>query len=212
MEKFKIFERFDEVECGFSLRGEDFYEGLGVFPAQVVLANQAHTDKVLRVDHGGDVYDGVDGFMTDKVGVVCTAKFADCQGVFMFDPVRKVVCSVHSGWRGNAKNIIGKAVRGLVAEYGCSAADLVVGVSASLGKCCAEFSDPFVELPAEMHQYIEGSFVDLLTCSRDQLLAEGVLAENMEFDGRCTVCNPELFYSYRRGDEGRMLGGIWLKI
>lgn len=212
MERFRIFERFSEVMgCGFSLRGEDFYQGLGVENEQVVLANQGHTDKVLRVEKGGEVYDSVDGFMTNVESVVCTAKFADCQGVFMFDPVRKVVCSVHSGWRGNAQNIIGKAVVKLGAEYGCRPTDLVVGISASLGKCCAEFSEPLVELPQAMHRYVEGKFVDLLACCRDQLLAEGVLGENIEFDGRCTKCNPELFYSFRRGDEGRMLGGIWLK-
>lgn len=211
MERFKVFERFDEVECGFSLRGEDFYEGLGVKPEAVVLAEQRHTDVVLRVDRGGEVYEGVDGFMTDRVGVVCTAKFADCQGVFMFDPVRKVVCSVHSGWRGNAQNIIGKAVRKLGVEYGCVAGDLVVGVSASLGVCCAEFSAPFEELPVEMHDYVDGNFVDLVACAKDQLLAEGVLVENIELDGRCTKCESELFYSFRRGDEGRMIGGIWLK-
>lgn len=228
MEYFKIFERFGEVRCGFSLRSLDmnlesenveenyqkWCEEFGAEVGQLALANQKHTDIVRRVENGGGlemIWDGVDGFMTDRAGVVCTARFADCQGVFMFDPARKVVCSVHSGWRGNAQNIIGKAVRGLVLEYGCNARDLIVGVSASLGKCCAEFSEPYKELPAEMHKYIDGNFVDLGACARDQLLAEGVLVENVEFDGRCTKCDPELFYSYRRGDEGRMLGGIMIR-
>lgn len=192
-----------------------FFDALKIERKDVVLPYQRHTDEVIYVTEGGgldQVFDAVDGFVTDKVGVGLLVRFADCQGVFIYDPVKRIVCAVHSGWRGNAQNILGKSVRKLVMEFGCNAENLLVGVSPSLGACCSEFSEPMKELPEEMHQFIDGKFVDLWACSRRQLMSEGVLEENIEFDGRCTKCHPELFFSYRgeKPETGRMSGVIYL--
>jgi copper oxidase (laccase) domain-containing protein len=37
------------------------------------------------------------------------------------------------------------------------------------------------------------------------LAAAGVLPEAIENARLCTACRPELFYSYRRGDRGRLV-------
>ncbi|MGH9487174.1 MAG: peptidoglycan editing factor PgeF [Terriglobales bacterium] len=49
---------------------------------------------------------------------------------------------------------------------------------------------------------------DLRAALRAQLLEAGMMAASVETLGYCTRCRPELFYSHRRGDEGRMLSAI----
>ena len=173
---------------------------------------QQHTDNIVQIDKGagfGSPYDAVDGFVTNVSGIPLMVRFADCQGVFLFDPVKLVIGAVHSGWRGNVKNIIGKAVSIMVSEYECSPDDVLAAVSPSLGPCCAEFTDPVSELPEQMHKYINGRNVDLWACAYDQLCDAGILDEHIEIARECTKCNNAKYFSYRGGNKksGHM-GGI----
>lgn len=201
-----------------------FCGAVGVDEEKLVMAEQEHGDGILilKNDLAGSNYGrapraipslglgwnrpikGYDGFMTDVSGVPLFVRFADCQGVLFFDPVRRVIAAVHSGWRGNVKNILGKCVRKMVEEFGCKSSDIFVGISQSLGPCCAEFSEPAKELPEWMRKYIggeDGRHVDLWKCSFDQLVAEGVRPENVEIMRRCTVCENDIFFSYRGGKK-----------
>lgn len=192
--------------------------GLDVDENKIVLAKQEHTDKVLSLKNAdGDFgwqkpLSGTDGFITNLCGVPLMVRFADCQGVFMFDPVRRVVAAVHSGWRGNVQNIIGKAVGKMVVEFGCKPENILVGISPSLGPCCAQFSEPEKELPDWMQKYVKNKFVDLWQCSLDQLTEAGVSLKNIEIMRRCTSCESKDFFSYRRdkGKTGRTSGVIEL--
>ena len=113
----------------------------------------------------------------------------------------------------------------MVEEFDCEAKDILAGVSPSLGPCCAEFSNPFEELPSEMRRYIEaagdgtGGHVDLWQCAVDQLMGAGVAQDHIELAGICTSCNTDEFFSYRAGRRqsgagkpmtGRMAGVIML--
>ncbi|MBP9771051.1 laccase domain-containing protein [Candidatus Gracilibacteria bacterium] len=204
-----------------------FCEAVGVDNGRLVRANQVHKDDILilkgevdRGNYGLDKPQGDhDGFITNVNGLTLSVRFADCQGVLFFDPVRRVIAAVHAGWRGNVKNIIGKCVRKMVEEFGCSAGDIFVGISQSLGPCHAEFSEPEKELPDWMKKYVGKNagapdrHVDLWQCSFDQLVAEGVPAENIEIMSRCTVCENNIFFSSRagKGKMGVMAGVICLK-
>lgn len=208
---------------------------VGVPMDRLIVALQEHSDKILTVD-GADgratgtmcrhkttgvtaarhalpkPVSGIDGFITNTPGLPLMVRFADCQGVFMFDPIKRVIAAVHSGWRGNVKNIIGKAVKRMVTEFGCDACDILVGISPSLGPCCAEFSDPANELPSFMQKYVSGRRVDFWQCSFDQLIDAGVLPEHIEIARHCTVCENDKFFSYRGGQKktGHMGGVIML--
>ena len=174
-----------------------FCEAVGVDENKIVLAVQEHTDQIFCVKEAGDYgwqkpVSGVDGFTTNMRGVPLMVRFADCQGVFMFDPAQRVVAAVHSGWRGNVQNIIGKSVRKMIDEFGCKPENILVGISPAIGPCCAEFN--------------------LWQCSLDQLTEAGVFPQNIEIMQRCTSCESKDFFSYRRdkGKTGRMGGVIEL--
>lgn len=195
-----------------------FCEAVGVDGKNLIYGFQRHTDKILTVDEANFKslempIDETDGFVTNLKGCALLVRFADCQGVLMFDPVKRVIAAVHSGWRGNVQNIIGKAVFKMVGKFGCNAADIVVGISPSLGPCCAEFTDPFKELPESMHKYVNGRKVDLWRCSFEQLTAVGIQPSNIEIARRCTVCENKEFFSYRAGQKrtGHMGGIIALR-
>ncbi|MBI4975371.1 laccase domain-containing protein [Candidatus Peregrinibacteria bacterium] len=218
-----------------------FLESAGISARGLFIAYQEHTDKVMIIKSSGDnisgkvdekilfesefetadlklgiknPFYGIDGFVTDVRDVGLIVRFADCQGVLMFDPVKKVIAAVHCGWKGNKSNILGKTILKMKEEFGCNAGDIFVGVSPSLGECSAEFSDPANELPEFMQKYVDGSYhVDLWKCSFDQMTDSGVLAENIEFANRCTVCENEEFFSFRaqKGGNGHMAGVIVLR-
>jgi hypothetical protein len=50
---------------------------------------------------------------------------------------------------------------------------------------------------------------DFWAITRHQLLLAGVLLENISFSGICTLCQGELFYSFRKNKTtGRFLSTI----
>lgn len=193
-----------------------FCEATGFNKDKIVYSDQAHTDTAAIVNGNEDFRHpilNVDAFVTSKPGVPISVRMADCQGVLAFDPQKNVISAIHSGWKGNAQNVIGKTIRKMVEEFDCDPKNILVGISPSLGPCCAEFTDPENELPAEMHQYVQDKMVDLWACSHGQLEAEGVLPSHIENPRICTNCNQDRFFSYRGsgGVCGRMMGIIEIK-
>lgn len=183
-----------------------------------VFTHQVHGDEIHIVDEALKTpykFEAGDALITNVPGKTLFVKMADCQALLMFDPVKRVVAAVHSGWRGSVQNIIGKTARKMRDEFGCNAADIRVGISYSLGPCCSYFTNPHEELPQEFHKYIleDGHCVGFWQCSEDQLLVEGILKNNIEIARICTKCHTDKFYSYRseKGKAGRMGAVIGLK-
>ena len=56
-------------------------------------------------------------------------------------------------------------------------------------------------------------FLNLVEANRQQLLAAGVPATNIEASALCTNCRPDLLFSYRaeRGKTGRMMGVVGIR-
>ncbi|MBW2060162.1 MAG: laccase domain-containing protein [Deltaproteobacteria bacterium] len=173
---------------------------------RLVCAKQVHGDRSLVVgtesdcdsDSGGEALGGFDALITADRGLGLLVTLADCQGVVLFDPARNVVAVVHNGWRGSVADILGKTVFRLKKDFRVRPGDLLVGISPSLGPCCAEFDNYTEELPPEFWKYrIRDQHFDFWDISRDQLTAAGVRSENIEVAEVCTVCD-DAFFSFRR--------------
>lgn len=175
----------------------------------LVYARQVHGSMILALHEGASLdpklpypLQGIDGFVSSVPGLAMMVKVADCQGVLLFDPRRRVAAAIHAGWRGSVQDIVGKAVRLMFAEFRCRPKDIIAGISPSLGPCCAEFRNWRHELPASFLPYqVRPTYFDFWAISRAQLLGAGVPGENIEIAGLCTRCHPGVFYSYR--GEGR---------
>ena len=151
-----------------------------------------------------------DALITRLRGVGLMIKVADCQAVLVVDPVKRVIANIHCGWRGSVVGIIAKTIQRLVTECGSRSRDLIAAIGPSLGPCCAEFRNYRDELPPALWRYERRPLhFDFWQISRDQLLAAGLAAENIEVAGRCTVCDAD-FFSYRReqttGRQAAVLG------
>ena len=148
---------------------------------------------------------------------------ADCVPVLLFEPEKRVVAAVHAGWRGTAAEIVGVTVRVMQEHFGCDLQRVVAAIGPSIGKCCFEVGEEVARVFQQLfpgNQAIVGLGkqpgkyqVDLWEANRKELLACGVKNENIEVAGMCSVCHPDLFFSYRREGEkaGRFGAGIGMK-
>lgn len=139
-----------------------------------------------------------DALVTDQRGIGLLIKIADCQAIFLVDPVRRVIANVHCGWRGSAGDIPIKVVALLCERFGCRPQDILAGISPSLGPCCAEFRNYVEELPASFWRFqIRPTYFDFWAITRWQLVCAGLRPEHIEIANRCTVCETNMFFSYR---------------
>lgn len=182
----------------------------------LVFLNQVHGDeiKVLK-KNGNDLSEGfepgrkiytADGIVTDIRQVSLVIQVADCQAVLLYDPKKKVIANIHSGWRGSVKNIIGNCLDKMMGSFGCRPENIIAGISPSLGPCCSEFVNYKDEIPKSLWKYkIEDRAVfNFWEMSCDQLMDKGVKKEHIENMKICTKCNTDIFYSYRgEGTTGR---------
>lgn len=202
--EFSIFKSFsDRLSHGVTTKISDT-------PNELIFGNQVHGDNVIFLNKKPDHPFEGDAFVTQKSNIPLSVQVADCQGVLMFDPKTQTIAAIHSGWRGSSLNIIGKTIE-TMRELGVSPSDLIVGISPSLGPCCAEFTDPKNELPDFIHPFISNRNVDLWSLSLDQLKNAGVPKSQIEIIKECTKCQPDKYFSHRNADTGRMAVFISLK-
>jgi len=175
----------------------------------LIFMNQSHGDGVFvfrpeRIDRKVETLP-VDAVITDTLNIAILVKQADCQGVIIFDPEKRVVANVHCGWRGNTKNILGKVVAQMKRDFGCKGHDLLATIGPSLGPCCAEFVGHKKIFPNSFEEYmVRENYFNLWAISEWQLVNAGLRQENIETASICTRCRTDLFYSYRgEGKTGR---------
>lgn len=204
----------DSVEAVVENRGR-IMKAMGL--QQCVSADQTHSKNVVVVDEkaaeiifpegtrGREITD-VDGFVTNLKGVGLMIQVADCQAILFFDPVHRAIGVAHAGWRGLKANISAEIVRIMGEKFGTVPANLLIGISPSLGPAHSEFSDPLRELGAEFAPFIKGRNVDMWAFSKWQLTQLGVLEQKIEIAKIDTADEEEgkRFFSYRReGKTGR---------
>jgi len=154
-----------------------------------------------------------DALVTTLRGVGLLIKVADCQSIFLVDPVHGVIANVHSGWRGSVCGIGGKTVRFMRDRFGSRPRDILATVGPSLGPCCGEFRNYRDELPESFHSFqVRPEYFDFWAITRRQLLDEGLRDEHVEAAGICTACGTGEFFSYRgERDTGRLAAVIGWK-
>ncbi|MCF8067243.1 MAG: peptidoglycan editing factor PgeF [Desulfobacterales bacterium] len=166
-----------------------------------------------RPESAGKKLPECDALITDIPGKYIMIQVADCQPVLLYDPVKKIIAGIHSGWRSSVKNIIGNTVSEMKEKKDSDPADIVAGIGPSLGPCCAEFINYKNEIPEKLWSYKDGQdYFNFWHISHDQLIEAGVLTENIFSSNVCTKCNTESYFSHR-GElkTGRFAAVIGLK-
>lgn len=96
-----------------------------------------------------------------------------------------------------------------MSNFGVSSEDIIAAIGPGIGACCFETENDTASRFDE--KYVKslggGKFkVDLLRVIKDDLKNCGLKEENIFSSERCTVCENDIFYSYRSHKEktGRM--------
>lgn len=176
--------------------------------ARMVATKQTHGDNIHVVDeeclaqasvrHPISLTSSGDALVTEQRDIGLLIKIADCQAIFLVDPVRHIIANVHCGWRGSTDEVPVKVIAMMKDRFGCRPQDLLAGISPSLGPCCAEFRNYAEELPAAFWRFqTRPTYFDFWAITRWQLICAGLRPEHIEVANRCTVCEANMFFSYR---------------
>lgn len=180
---------------------------------------QTHSAIVKCIDkvETSDKLQDVDGLITDKKDIALTTKNADCILFLFFDPIKKVIANVHSGWKGTFQKIAEKAVIKMINYYGCNPKDIVCCICPSIRKCHFEVDEDVKDLCCEIfsftkkiNEFIEIGeikngklkyMIDTVLINKILLLDLGLKEHNIIDSEICSVCNQNNFHSARTEGE-----------
>ena len=181
--------------------------------------NQSHTNNVMIVDKkinkdkpdfNLEEYSSTDGVITNKKNIILSTTNADCIILLFFDPVKKVIANVHSGWKGTLNRIAMNTVKEMKEKYSCEPKDIICCICPSIRKCHFEvqkdvqepYYNEFKDL-SDINEIIkpatiEGKwYIDTVKINKEILIKEGLKEENIIDSEICSVCNSDLVHSYR---------------
>ena len=191
-----------------------FFSQFGISIDNLAIPLQRHSDIVRRADTTGE-YENCDALITDKSEVALIVTIADCVPIMLFDPIHDAIGLVHAGWRGTANAIVIKTIDKMRDEFKTDTKNVLAFIGPSAGVCCYEVSEEIaVKFQNKLVNYGKRKiFVDLKKENAFQLQQEGIVQGNIEISKHCTICEKELFHSYRRDGKiaGRMIAVICLK-
>ncbi|HZY10921.1 MAG TPA: peptidoglycan editing factor PgeF [Bacteroidota bacterium] len=191
-----------------------FFSTLNINPDRLAIPNQVHGDTVQFVTDPG-TFPSCDALMTNRPNIFLVITVADCLPIFLFDPTTKSLAAIHVGWRGSVSSILKKTIMGMQLKYDVRPENLIAYLGPSAGPCCYEVGHDVAKFFSRQYLIIKNNqkknfHLDLKKYNIDLLRGVGVLKKNIEISSQCTICNPEVFHSYRRDWEksGRMMGVI----
>lgn len=205
-----VFSQFPHLTAGFIGAPHDFSNTDGeeiqkIFPK--------YSWKRYKQVHGNTVVNAefdeceADGSYTVHSNIGCHVLVGDCIGGVFYNEQTQEIAAVHAGWKGLAQKIFTKYLSKFQNVSGVH-----VALSPSLGPCCAQFSDPYVETPDFFHEHIEQRdekyFVNLWAIAKQELLNAGIDEHNIAMPMCCTTCNAENWWSHRNGDKERNIAFI----
>lgn len=200
---------------------EALCQQLGISEDRLVIPHQVHLTKVAAIDEAflalgtierQAVLEGVDALMTNLHGVCIGVSTADCIPVLLYDSEYHATCAIHAGWRGTVKCIVQKAIKAMTETYGTQPQQLVAqigpGIHLDSFEVGDEVYDAFCQAGFDM-EMISKKFpanncgrekwhIDLPACNRLQLLATGLLPQNVKVSPVCTFQQSADYFSARR--------------
>ncbi|MDE2026136.1 MAG: peptidoglycan editing factor PgeF, partial [Patescibacteria group bacterium] len=181
-----------------------FFEKFSISSTQVVTARLAQKNSVAVVTQtdGGNYIQETDGLITNQKNVFLSITVADCLPIFIYDPVKEVMCLLHAGWKGLNAHIIANAISAMQKTYSSLPNDLVVGIGPGIDFCHFAVKEDVLS-KFTMYNNVtrtEGDsiFLNLKQIAKQQLVQIGVSENRIEMSPLCTFCEKDMFFSYRR--------------
>ena len=197
---------------------------------QIVRPWQTHTANVAEIvnkinkdepDVALEEQKDVDGVITNKRNIILSTTNADCILFLFFDPIKKVIANIHSGWKGTFQKISEKGMQKMISDYGCDPKDIICCVCPSISKeefcvhedvekpCREIFSytgreDEFIEI-GKIEDGKQKYYIDTILINKIMLMDLGLKEENFIESKICSVKNVDQIHS-KRGSNSDFFG------
>jgi len=207
---YKVGDAAENVKANRNL----FFDALGIPADRVSYQKQTHST-ISKYISSPIFSDDSDALYTNVKNNYLAVSIADCIPILLYEPEKKIISAVHSGWKGTCNKILTKNIMILKKEFNIDENFLYAyigpGISQKnfqVGNDVAELFDEGVKIFKD-----EKYYVDLKKDNFLQLISSGVKENNIEVSDLCTFENSDLLHSYRRDKDksGRMLAIIGMK-
>ena len=174
-----------------------------VHGSTIVVTRDSTPDAVAADNARAD--QGCDAVVVTCRGVAALLCFADCLPVVLVAPAGQFAV-VHCGWRSTVSHLARASLESLCEQSACDPSQ----INAYLGpricqacfevgaevaeKFCAAFGEDDIVLPGKSD---DKAHINLARAVSVDLQRAGLSPERIADTGLCTVCNNDLFYSYR---------------
>ena len=185
---------------------KDICKYLRIDEKDLIYPSQTHTSNVDAAKIGQISYPDTDGLILSNKIQAVFLNFADCTPVIIYDFENNIAAVSHAGWRGTAGNIASKTVQKMKEEFCSKPENLKCAIGPAISFCCYNVGEDVYRQLSKTVKDFSGLFeirqgniyVDLKGINKRQLTEAGVKAENIDVCPYCTVCNNNLFFSYRK--------------
>ena len=208
---------------------------LGIDDSRLILPRQTHGCGTIFIDaefmqlpknRQEELLQGIDAIATRLTDTCIGVSTADCIPLLLHDCSRDTIAAIHAGWRGTVAGIAARTITAMRERYGTEAGSIKAVIAPGISLEAFEIGDEVYEefagagFPMEL---IAGRYpaatggekwhIDLWEANRLQLVAAGVLPENIQVAGICTYKEHERFFSARRLgiNSGRIFSGILIE-
>lgn len=165
---------------------------------------QTHSTNIEIAQVGKLDYPDTDGLILANHEQTVYLNFADCTPLIFYDFKNNIAAVSHAGWRGTAGMIGVKTIQKMSEEFGSKKENIKCAIGPAIGFCCYNVGeDVYRQLMStvknvdSLYEVRHGEiFVDLKAINKKQLEEFGI--SEIDVCPYCTVCNNDLFYSYRK--------------
>ena len=214
-------------QLNFQIKNRDFfnqscnkiYKCLELKNPLAVRPYQTHTDNV-KVVRKIEKLEDTDGILTNKKEIALITTSADCISLLLYDPVKKAIGSIHSGWKGTLKGIIVKAIEKMKNEYKSNPEDIICCICPSIRQCCFEVDEDVKDLFYNKYKDLKNIdeiiklgdkkedkqkyYIDTVKINIELLKNIGLKEKNIIDSNICTMCHSKEFHSERA--DGKSFG------
>ena len=172
----------------------------------LITPNQTHSNKVIYFENEGSIKNKLfgDAIVTKIKNIGIGILTADCAPILIYDPNKKIIGCVHSGWRGALNGVIKNTVKKFE-ELNSNINDLITVVGPCIKKENYDVKIDFYERFINQNHIYEKFFekidnnkyiFDLRSFINREISNLNIKnVENIELD---TFSEHKTFYSYRR--------------
>lgn len=198
-------------------------KALNMGESSVIKPEQQHTNNIDIVNDKMEInienkYKNTDGLLTNVPQIMLASTNADCIILLLYDPVKNVIGSIHSGWKGTVQKIAKVAIEKMEKQYDCNAQNIICCICPSIRKCHFEVEQPVKNIFEQTFSYTnkindiiqykgkkentngevtDKWVIDTILINKILLKDCGLLPENIIDSGICSVCNSEQIHSFR---------------